>query len=101
MREFLRGAVKLHVLRHAARGEIHAAWMSEELAHDGYRISPRSLCPTLQEMKSEGLLSCRTRTVEGRSRRSCSITDSGRCVLAETIVQPRELADDVLGVQGS
>jgi DNA-binding PadR family transcriptional regulator len=101
VREFLRGAVRLHILHHAARGEIHGAWMSEELAHHGHRISPGSLYPTLHKMESEGLLFSRTQIVEGRSRRSHSITDSGRRVLAETIVQLRELADEVLGVQGS
>jgi len=75
--------------------------MSEELAHHGYRISPGSLYPTLHEMESEGLLFSRAQIVEGRSRRSCSITDSGRRVLKDTIDQLRELADEVLGVQGS
>ncbi|MFZ2056969.1 MAG: PadR family transcriptional regulator [Acidimicrobiales bacterium] len=74
--------------------------MSEELAHHGYRISPGSLYPTLHKMESEGLLSSRTQIVEGRSRRSYSITDSGQRVLKETIVQMRELADEVLGAQG-
>ncbi len=101
MREFLRGLVRLHILHHAARGEIHGAWMSEELAHHGYRISPGSLRPTLHKMESEGLLPSRTQIVEGRSRRSYSITHSGQRVLKETIVKVRKLADEVLGVQGS
>jgi DNA-binding PadR family transcriptional regulator len=50
-------------------------------------------------MESEGLLSSRTQIVEGRSRRSNSITDSGRRVLKETMDQLREFADEVLGVQ--
>ena len=35
--------------------------------------------------------------IEGRSRRSYSITKSGRRVLNETTVQLRELANEVLG----
>jgi DNA-binding PadR family transcriptional regulator len=97
VREFLRGAVRLHILHHAALGEIHGAWMSEELAHHGYRISPGSLYPTLHKMETEGLLRSRPEVVEGRPRRSYAITAAGRLDLQETIVQLRELADEVLG----
>jgi DNA-binding PadR family transcriptional regulator len=97
VREFLRGAVRLHILHHAAEGDIHGAWMSEELAHHGYRISPGSLYPTLHKMEAEGLLSSHSQVIEGRSRRSYSITESGRRTLNETMVQLRELADEVLG----
>lgn len=71
--------------------------MSEELAQHGYRISPGSLYPTLHKMEAEGLLDSRTQVIEGRSRRSYSITKSGRRVLNETKVLLRELADEVLG----
>lgn len=37
MREFLRGAVRLHILHHAAMGEIHGAWMAQELGPTGIR----------------------------------------------------------------
>jgi DNA-binding PadR family transcriptional regulator len=97
VREFLRGAVRLHILHHAADGAIHGAWMSEELAHHGYRISPGSLYPTLHKMETEGLLQSRPEVVEGRPRRSYAITAAGRLDLQETIVQLRELADEVLG----
>ncbi|MGH9296016.1 MAG: PadR family transcriptional regulator, partial [Acidimicrobiales bacterium] len=40
MRELLRGAIRLHVLHHAAEGEINGAWMAEELTRHGYKISP-------------------------------------------------------------
>jgi DNA-binding PadR family transcriptional regulator len=97
VREFLRGAVRLHILHHAAFGDIHGAWMSEELAQHGYRISPGSLYPKLHQMEAEGLLSSRTEVIGGRSRRSYSITKSGRRVLEETTLQLRELASEVLG----
>ena len=38
MSEFIRGAVRMHILHHAAEGEIHGAWMAEELGHHGYQI---------------------------------------------------------------
>ncbi|MER6308661.1 hypothetical protein [Streptomyces sp. NPDC001657] len=40
MREFQRDAVRLHIRHHAAEEEIHGAWMTEELARHGHRISP-------------------------------------------------------------
>ena len=97
MREFLRGAVRLHILHHAAHGAVHGAWMAEELAHHGYKISPGSLYPTLHKMEESGLLRSRTEVVEGRSLRSYTVTAKGRRDLAETIVQLRELANEVLG----
>src|ERR1035441_2746587 len=63
--EFLRGAVRLHILHHAAREEIHGAWMANELAHHGYEISPGSLYPTLHKMEAEGLISSRSRVADG------------------------------------
>ena len=56
MRAFLRGAVQLHVLHHAAEEEIDGAWMSRELAHHGHQISAGTLYPTLHRMEEEGLL---------------------------------------------
>ena len=97
MREFLRGAVRLHILHHAAHGPVHGAWMSEELAHHGYKISPGSLYPTLHKMEAEGLLRSRAEIVEGRARRSYTVTAKGRRELKEAIVQLRELASEVLG----
>jgi DNA-binding PadR family transcriptional regulator len=97
MREFLRGAVRLHVLHHAAQGEVHGAWMAEELAHHGYRISPGSLYPTLHKMEAEGLLRSSQQVVDGRARRTYVATAKGRRTLASTKKQLRELATEVLG----
>jgi DNA-binding PadR family transcriptional regulator len=101
MREFLRGAVRLHILHHAALGEVHGAWMAKELAHHGYRISPGSLYPTLHKMETEGLLRSNQRIVEGRARRSYVITAKGHKTLASTKRQLRELANEVLGNETS
>ena len=49
-------------------------------------------------MEQEGLLRSRTRVVEGRPRRSYTITAAGRRVLAVTKGQLRELAREVLDV---
>ena len=96
MREFLRGAVQLHVLHHAAQGEIDGAWMSQELDRHGYRISPGTLYPTLHRMEAEGLLASRGDVVDGRHRRRYRATRAGRRVLKETRRALRELAGEVL-----
>jgi DNA-binding PadR family transcriptional regulator len=97
MREFLRGAVRLHILYHAARGEVHGAWMAKELAHHGYRISPGSLYPTLHKMETEGLLRSGRQVVGGRARRSYVATAKGCRTLESIKHQLRELATEVLG----
>ena len=97
MREFLRGAVQLHILHHAAEREIHGAWMSRELAEHGYDISPGTLYPTLHRLESEGLLSSRSTVEEGRSRRVYKITAEGRRDLERTRKALKELSDEVLG----
>ena len=96
MRELLRGAIRLHVLHHAAEGEVHGAWMAEELAHHGYRISPGTLYPRLHAMEEAGLIRSRSVVVGGRTRRVYRITAAGRRELAEGRRVLRELADEVL-----
>ncbi|WP_432074682.1 PadR family transcriptional regulator [Streptomyces wuyuanensis] len=97
MREFQRGAVRLHILHHAAEEEIHGAWMTEELARHGYQISPGTLYPTLHRLEADGLLVSEQRVVDGRTRRVYKATRSGRQALAEDRQALRELAREVLG----
>lgn len=97
MREFQRGAVRLHILYHAAEQEIHGAWMTRELARHGYQISPGTLYPTLHRLESDGLLTSDQRVVDGRTRRVYRATETGRQALAEDRAALAELADEVLG----
>ena len=97
MRSFDRGAVQLHVLHHAAEGEVHGSWITEELARHGHRISPGTLYPTLHRMEEEGLLRSRTKTVEGRRLRIYTATPRGRRALEQARHTLRELADELLG----
>jgi DNA-binding PadR family transcriptional regulator len=94
--EFTRGAVRLHLLHHAAEGEIHGAWMAAELARHGYAISPGTLYPLLHRMQAEGFLRSRQHTVSGRNRRLYTITAAGRAELAEECRALAELAREVL-----
>lgn len=97
MRDFQRGAVRLHILHHAVEGEIHGAWMAAELAEHGYSISPGTLYPTLHRLEADGLLTSFARTVEGRNRRIYRATDAGRTALADDQRALAELAQEVLG----
>ena len=96
LREFLRGAVRLHILHHSSCGEIHGAWMSEELAEHGYRISPGTLYPTLHRMEAEGLLTSRQIVSHGKSLRVYQATTTGRRALRESKKALKELADELL-----
>jgi DNA-binding PadR family transcriptional regulator len=96
MTSFLRGAVQLHILHHATEREIHGAWMAEELAHHGHRISPGTLYPTLHRMEREGLLRSRTATVNGRRRRLYEATAEGRRTLRRALRALSELAEELL-----
>jgi DNA-binding PadR family transcriptional regulator len=96
MRDFLRGAVRLHVLHHAAAGHVHGAWMAAELARHGYRISPGTLYPTLHRMEEDGLLTSSYQVAEGRRRRVYRSTAKGRRTLEAMRGALRELADEVL-----
>lgn len=97
MREFQRGAVRLHILHHAAEEEIHGAWMTAELARHGYEISPGTLYPTLHRLEADGLLVSRQHVVDGRTRRVYRATAEGRRALAEDRKALAELAREVLG----
>ena len=96
VREFQRGALRLHVLHHASTGEVHGAWLSSELARHGYRVSPGTLYPLLGRLESEGLLSSRSEVVGGRRRRCYRVTRQGRKALAACARALRELADEML-----
>lgn len=97
MREFQRGAVRLHILHHAAEQEIHGAWMTQELATHGYSISAGTLYPTLHRLEADGLLVSEQRVVDGRTRRVYRATPAGRAALAADRASLAELADELLG----
>ncbi|MGC4939249.1 PadR family transcriptional regulator [Kribbella sp. DT2] len=96
MKEFLRGAARLHILHHAAEEEIHGAWMTAELARHGYQISAGTLYPTLHRLQDEGLLTSRHEVVNGKTRRLYRITDAGEAMLAEGRRAVAELAGEVI-----
>ena len=96
VRDFTRGAVRLHILHHAAEQEINGAWMSAELSNHGYDISPGTLYPMLHRLQQDGLLASEQRVVGGRAVRVYRATEAGRTALAEDRAALAELAREVL-----
>jgi DNA-binding PadR family transcriptional regulator len=96
MREFQRGAVRVHILHHAAEHEVHGAWLTEELGRHGYDISPGTLYPTLHRLEKDGLLASKQRVVDGRTRRVYRATRAGKRALEQDRKALRELTHEVL-----
>jgi DNA-binding PadR family transcriptional regulator len=97
--DLLSGFVRLHILHHAAEGEIYGQWIIEELARHEYRLSPGTLYPMLQAMEQRGYLSshedCEGQA--GRRRRVYRATAAGKKGLALARKRLRELVGEVGG----
>jgi DNA-binding PadR family transcriptional regulator len=96
VREFGRGAVRVHVLHHAAHEEVHGAALAVELARHGHVVGPGTLYPLLHDLEAAGDLVSRRVVVDGRRRRTYRLTARGRRTLAACEAALRELADEVL-----
>ena len=94
--ELFAGLIRLHVLHHAAEGEIYGPWMIEELARHRYRLSPGTIYPLLHGLEARGYLESRQARVGARSRRLYRATPLGRAALAEAKHKVRELFGELL-----
>lgn len=97
VRDFRRGAVRLHVLFHAAEAEVYGAEIATELARHGHAVGPGTLYPLLHDLEALGELTSRVVVVDGHRRRCYRITAHGRRTLAACVAALRELSDEVLG----
>jgi PadR family transcriptional regulator, regulatory protein PadR len=93
--ELLSGLIRLHVLHHAAEGDLYGNWMIEELAHHGYKISPGTLYPMLHALEKKGYLSSRTERAGRSQRRIYRATPYGVEALAMARAKVRELVREV------
>lgn len=93
--ELLSGLVRLHVLHHAAEGDLYGNWMIEELARHGYRISPGTLYPMLHGLERKGYLTSRTERAGRSQRRVYRATEHGIAALAFARERVRELVREV------
>jgi PadR family transcriptional regulator, regulatory protein PadR len=80
-REMLLPFWKIHILHHAQEHPIYGLWMLEELAENGYRLSPGTLYPVLARMERNGWLASRAGR-QANARREYRLTRVGRGVLA-------------------
>ena len=93
--ELLAGLVRLHILHHAAEGDIYGQWMIEELARHGYRMSPGTLYPLLHGMEKKGYLESRHERAGRSVRRLYQATPLGRKALALARDKVRELFGEI------
>lgn len=95
-REILISFWKVHVLHHAAEGEVIGQWMLKELSHHGYEVSPGTLYPMLKRMEANGWLKSTADETRGpKAPRAYRITAEGRKVLKIVQKQLRELGVEV------
>jgi DNA-binding PadR family transcriptional regulator len=93
--ELLTGLVRLHILHHAAEGDIYGQWMIEELGRHGYRMSPGTLYPLLHGMEKKGYLASRQERAGRSVRRLYQVTPLGREALALAREKVRELFGEI------
>ena len=95
--DLISGFIRIHILHHAAEGEIYGLWIMEELARHGYRISPGTLYPMLQAMEARGYLVSREDSDGrlGRRRKLYTATPEGRRGLALARERLRELTGEI------
>jgi PadR family transcriptional regulator PadR len=81
LRDLELGAIRAHILHHAAQERIYGVWMADELARHGYAIGYGTLYPMLHRMAEEGLLRCEARRQGSQLHKYYTATDAGRKTL--------------------
>jgi DNA-binding PadR family transcriptional regulator len=99
-RDLLSGFVRLHILLHAADEPIYGAWIVDELARHGYKLSAGTLYPMLHAMEKKGYLTSHEERHGSTVRRYYRATDFGREGLAVAHRQARELFGELVEGRG-
>lgn len=94
--DLLSGFMRIHILHHAAEGEIYGQWIIEELARHGYRLSAGTLYPMLHSLERKGYLRSREKRLGRTARRLYRATPRGRVALEEAKEKLRELVGEVI-----
>ena len=95
--DLLAGFVRMHILHHAAKGDLYGLWMIEELTHHGYKMSPGTLYPMLHGLERKGYLKSRKKRVGRTYRRFYRATPLGRKALTLVRTRLNELFKEVAG----
>jgi PadR family transcriptional regulator, regulatory protein PadR len=93
--DLLAGFVRMHILHHAAEGDLYGLWMIEELAHHGYKMSAGTLYPMLHGMERKGYLKSRKKRNGRTYRRFYRATPLGRKALSVVQKRLNELFEEV------
>jgi PadR family transcriptional regulator PadR len=93
--DLLIGFVRMHILHHAAEGDIYGQWMIDELAHHGYKMSAGTLYPMLHSMQERGYLKSYEKRSGKTLRRFYCATPMGRQALALVRARLNELFREV------
>jgi PadR family transcriptional regulator PadR len=95
-RDLLSGFIRLHILHHAAEGELYGQWMIEELACHGYRLSPGTLYPLLHGLEKKGYLFSRMEREGRTARKYYRATPLGRRAIKLATVKAKELFGEIV-----
>jgi PadR family transcriptional regulator, regulatory protein PadR len=95
-RDLLSGFIRLHILHHAAEGELYGQWMIEELARHGYRMSPGTLYPLLHGLEKKGYLVSRMERDGRTARKHYRATPLGRKAIKLAMVKAKELFGEIV-----
>ena len=95
-RNLYTGLIRLHILHHAAEGDVFGQAMIDELGRHGYRLSAGTLYPILHGMERQGLLKSREKRANGRTRRVYRATSAGRKALVVARKRVEELFGELL-----
>jgi DNA-binding PadR family transcriptional regulator len=95
-RDLYSGLIRLHILHHAAEGQIFGLGMAEELARHGYRISPGTLYPLLHGLEKKGYLRSSARRNGKSLRKVYRATAQGRNALQKAKRKVRELFGELI-----
>jgi DNA-binding PadR family transcriptional regulator len=94
------GLVRLHVLHHAAEEPIFGLGIIAELGRHGYRLGPGTIYPLLHGMERRGWLRTGIALVDGRRRKTYSVTRAGRRALENAREKVRELFEEMFEQRG-
>ena len=95
LNEILLSLWKIHILHHAADGEVVGQWMLSELHEHGYRVSPGTMYPLLRRMEHCGWLRGTAHGSSPKARRAYVLTVAGRKALARVRAHLGELMEEL------
>jgi len=96
LQDFVLGFIRIHILHHAKEKPVYGAWIMEELARHGYKLTPGTLYPILHELEEKEFIKSYTKIVGGKKRKYYEITPEGSRVIEEVKPKIKELVNEVL-----